>query len=194
MTSADEFADYAAAASPRLRRVAFLLCGDWHTSEDLVQTALAKVFVSWRRIKRQEAVHAYVTRTLVNTYLADRRMKRAREILTDRLPENPVPLPTPETRIVLLQALAGLPPKSRAVVVLRYWADLSVEQAAVVLGCSPGNVKSQSARALDKLRVALGDTMIEGGAPGAGPGRPPRREPVVTSGARPRRTGVVPHG
>ena len=68
--------------------------------------------------------------------------------------------------MVLLDALATLPPRSRAVVVLRYWADLSVDQAAAVLGCSPGNVKSQSARALDRLRAVLGDTMTESGPPG----------------------------
>ena len=67
--------------------------------------------------------------------------------------------------MVVLDALATLPPRSRAVVVLRYWADLSVDQAAALLGCSPGNVKSQSARALDKLRVMLGDAMTESGPP-----------------------------
>ena len=75
-------------------------------------------------------------------------------------------LPAPETRIVVLNALASLPPKSRAVVVLRYWADLSVDQVAAVLGCSPGNVKSQSARALSKLRTVLGDVAAEFGSPG----------------------------
>jgi DNA-directed RNA polymerase specialized sigma24 family protein len=74
--------------------------------------------------------------------------------------------PAPKTRMVLLDALATLPPRSRAVVVLRYWADLSVDQAAAVLGCSPGNVKSQSARALDRLRAVLGDAMTEFGPPG----------------------------
>jgi len=72
MTPADEFVEFAQAAAPRLRRTAFLLCGDWHTAEDLTQSALAKVFVSWRRIRRRDAAHAYATRTLVNTYLADK--------------------------------------------------------------------------------------------------------------------------
>jgi Sigma-70, region 4 len=67
-------------------------------------------------------------------------------------------LPTPELRIVVLDALATLPPKARVVVVMRYWADLSVDQVADLLGCSPGNVKSQSARGLDKLRVVLGES------------------------------------
>jgi RNA polymerase sigma-70 factor (sigma-E family) len=163
MTAADEFAEFAAAAAPRLRRMAFLLCGDWHLSEDLVQTTLAKMFVSWRKIKRQEAEHAYAARTLVNTYLADKRLKRNEEIITSRLPEHPIQSSSPETRIVVLNALATLPPKSRAVVVLRYWADLSVDQVAATLGCSPGNVKSQSARALSRLRTALDGVAAESG-------------------------------
>jgi RNA polymerase sigma-70 factor (sigma-E family) len=166
VSSAEEFVEFAAAASPRLRRMAFLLCGDWHTAEDLVQTTLAKVFVSWRKIRRREAERAYASRTLVNTYLAGKRLKRSEEILTSNLPEREVESPAPETRIVVLNALATLPPKSRAVVVLRYWADLSVDQVADILGCSPGNVKSQSARALDKLRTVLDDIMNDPGSPG----------------------------
>ncbi len=166
MRSAEEFAEFAAAASPRLRRMAFLLCGDWHTAEDLVQTTLTKVFVSWRKIRRQDAEHAYASRTLVNTYLAGKRLKRSEEILTSRVPERSVWLPPPETRIVVLNALATLPPRSRAVVVLRYWADLSVDEVAAMLGCSPGNVKSQSARALSKLRPMLDDLAAEPGSPG----------------------------
>ncbi|HEY3902417.1 MAG TPA: SigE family RNA polymerase sigma factor [Streptosporangiaceae bacterium] len=155
MRFADEFAEFAEGAAPRLRRTAFLLCGDWHTAEDLVQSALAKVFVAWRRIQRRDAAHAYATRTLMNCYLADRRLKRPVEILTDRLPESAFSESAPETRMVVLAALATLPPKARAVVVLRYWADLSIEDVASLLGCSPGNVRSQSTRALAKLRVEL---------------------------------------
>ncbi len=131
------------------------------------------MFVSWRKVRRHDAAHAYATRTLVNSYLADKRLRRSTEILTDRLPEYPAALPAPETRMVVLDALATLPPRSRAVVVLRYWADLSVEQAADLLGCSPGNVKSQSARALDKLRAALGDVMTEPGPLGRPEGERP---------------------
>lgn len=86
MTSAEEFTEFATAASPQLQRTAFLLCGDWHTAEDLVQATLAKVFVSWRRIRRRDAAHAYATRTLVNTYLTDKRLKRSGEVLTGQLP------------------------------------------------------------------------------------------------------------
>ena len=156
MTAAEEFVEFATAASPRLRRMAFLLCGDWHAAEDLVQTTLAKVFVSWHKIRRQDAEHAYAARTLINSYLADKRRKRSStEILTGELPERPVQPPGLETRIIVLNALATLPAKSRTVVVLRYWADLSVDQVADLLGCSPGNVKSKSAGALSKLRAVL---------------------------------------
>ena len=161
MTSAEDFAEFAEAMYPRLRRTAFLLCGDWHTAEDLAQGALVKVFVSWRRIKRHDAAHAYARRTLVNTYLAHKRLKRTGEVLTGWLPEPVVQMPALEERMMALDALAALPPRGRAVVVLRYWEDLSVEQVADMLGCSTGNVKSLSARSLEKLRGVLGEPLTE---------------------------------
>jgi RNA polymerase sigma-70 factor (sigma-E family) len=192
VTSAEQqFTEFATLAAPRLRRTAFLLCGDWHAAEDLTQTALAKVFVSWRRITRQDAVHAYATRTLVNSYLALRRRKRATEVLLARLPDRAVPAPAPELRLVVLDALAALPPKARAVVVLRYWEDLSVEQVAGLLGCSEGNVKSQSARGLDKLRTLLDDV-----APTPGPASPQGSGPAPRRPAQPppAQTRGAPHG
>jgi RNA polymerase sigma-70 factor (sigma-E family) len=173
----DEFIRFAEAVAPRLRRTAFLLCGDWHTAEDLAQTTLAKVFASWRRINRRDAVNAYATRTLLNTYLAESRKKRPGEVLAGQLPELQVDGPSPELRIAVLEALATLPPKARAVVVLRYWADQSIEQTAALLGCSPGNVKSQSARALDKLRLLLDDVAAEPGL--RSPTEDPNRTPKV---------------
>jgi RNA polymerase sigma-70 factor (sigma-E family) len=166
VTPAEEFIEFATVTSPRLRRTAFLLCGDWHTAEDLAQATLVKMFSSWRRINRRDAADAYATRTLVNTYLADKRRKRVGEILTDNLPERPVQAQTPEVRVLVLNALATLPPKARAVVVLRYWSDLSVEQVATMLDCSTGNVKSQSSRALDKLRILLADAPGDEGPAG----------------------------
>jgi RNA polymerase sigma-70 factor (sigma-E family) len=161
VTSAEEFAEFAEAMFPRLRRMAFLLCGDWHTAEDLAQGALVKVFVSWRRINRHEAAHAYARRTLVNTYLAHKRLKRTGELLTEWFPEPVVQGPALEERMVVLDALATLPPRGRAVVVLRHWEDLSVEQVADMLGCSTGNVKALTARSLDKLRAVLGEALTE---------------------------------
>ena len=155
----EEFVEFADAASLQLRRTAFLLCGNWHTAEDLAQTTLAKMFVSWRKIKRRGAEHSYANRILVNIYLDGKRLKRSGEILTDRFPDRVTEPQALETRLVVLAALTTLPPRARAVVVLRYWEDLSVEQVADVLGCSPGNVKSHTARALEKLRAVLGEAM-----------------------------------
>lgn len=183
MTSvAEEFTEFVVAAGPRLRRTAFMLCGDWHQAEDLTQTALAKVFASWRRISRRDAVHAYATRTLVNTFLADKRAMRSTELITSQLPDRPAESPGPEMRLVVLDALATLTPRARAVVVLRYLQDLSVDQVAELLGCSPGTVKSQSARALDKLRPLLGDAMPEAG----------RQRPAASTAST--TNGVLDHG
>jgi len=109
----DEFVEFAEAVAPRLRRTAFLLCGDWHTAEDLAQTTLAKVFASWRRIRSRDAVNAYAMRTLLNTYLAESRRKRSGELLIGRLPEQPVDPPAPELRMAVLAALATLLARQR---------------------------------------------------------------------------------
>jgi RNA polymerase sigma-70 factor (sigma-E family) len=146
---------------------AFLLCGDWHTAEDMTQTALAKVFAAWYRISNPDSAHAYAKRTLLSAYLVECRRKRRGEVLsgdTRELPERAAEPQTPELRLELSDALATLPAKARAVVVLRYWEDMSSEQVAAHLGCSPGNVKSQSARALDKLRRLL-DGPTDTGSP-----------------------------
>ena len=181
VTSAEEFVEFVEAVYPQLRRTAFLLCGDWHTAEDLAQTALEKVFVSWHNIRQHDAVHAYTHRTLVNSYLAHKRLKRTAELVTGWLPERAIEAPATETRIMALDALATLPPRTRAVAVLRYWADLSVEQVADVLGCSPGNVKRLSANAMDRLRTVLGDEMTGSSSPGQ-------------AGTQERSPGSIPHG
>jgi RNA polymerase sigma-70 factor (sigma-E family) len=165
-SSADEFADFAAAAAPRLRRTAFGLCGDWHTAEDLTQTALANVFVSWRRISCRDAAYAYASRTLVNAYLASKRRRHVTELALGRLPDAAAPPQSPELRLMILEALAALPPKGRAVVMLRYWEDLSIDEVAGLLGCSPGNVKSQSSRSLSKLRELLDGAVTAPPEPG----------------------------
>jgi RNA polymerase sigma-70 factor (sigma-E family) len=161
--SSQEFTEFAGAAGPRLRRTAFPLCGDWHTAQDLTQMTLAKVFVAWRRISRSDAVDAYARRTLVNTYLAMRRKRDSSEIPVSALPETAGAPDMADLRIVLLQALRTLAPRARAVVVLRYLEDLSIDQVAVLLDCSPGNVKSLSSQAMKRLRAQLGDSLAEGG-------------------------------
>jgi RNA polymerase sigma-70 factor (sigma-E family) len=160
----DEFTAFADAASSGLLGTAFLLCGDWHTAEDLTQTTLAKLFAAWHGIRNRDAVHAYARRTLLNTFLVDCRRKRRREVLTSDASQYADPVARaqdPELRLALTDALATLAPKARAVIVLRYWDDMSVDQVAALLGCSPGNVKSQSARSLEKLRQVLGDQIRE---------------------------------
>jgi RNA polymerase sigma-70 factor (sigma-E family) len=155
----EEFTEFAAAEMARLRRTAYLLCGDWHAAEDLTQIALTRTLLAWRRISKQENAHAYAHRTLVNAYLGQRRTRRSGEIPIGDLPDLLGPSSTTELRVVLLAALATLPPQARAVVVLRYWEDLSVDQVAEILRCSAGTVKSQSARSLKKLRESLGRSL-----------------------------------
>lgn len=156
MPSPDGFVEFATAHAARLRRTAYLLCGDWYTAQDLTQTALAKLFVAWERVNKSDSVAAYAQRTLVNAYLSHKRRRSSGEAPTETLPDSAVAAATPELAIVLRSALAGLSPKARAVVVLRYWADLSVDETAAMLGMSSSAVKAQSMRALEQLRTALG--------------------------------------
>jgi RNA polymerase sigma factor (sigma-70 family) len=157
-------------SSPRPWRLgcggpAYLLSGNWHTAEDLAQTTLARVFASWRPDSPSGCGSAYALRTLLNVYLAENRRRRPAEVLTGDLPERPVPALAPETRMAVLDALSMLPAKARAVVVLRYWSDFGVEETPAILDCSVGNVKSQSARALGKLRVLLSDAEADSDPP-----------------------------
>ncbi|MGC1210994.1 MAG: SigE family RNA polymerase sigma factor [Micromonospora sp.] len=150
------FAEYFSARSDAMRGTAYLLCGDWHRAEDLVQTAFTKLYLAWDRISRHEVLDAYVRQILIRAFLDERRRGWwRRERVGGEGVERTTPPDSPESRLVMLQALAAVPPRQRAVLVLRYWEDLSVEEAAALLGCSPGTVKSQAARGLDTLRGLL---------------------------------------
>lgn len=150
------FAEYFAARSDAMRSTAYLLCGDWHRAEDLVQTAFTKLYLVWNRVARHEALDAYTRQILVRAFLDERRRGWwRRERVSAENTDRPVPSDSPENRLVMLQALAAVPPRQRAVLVLRYWEDLSVEESAALLGCSPGTVKSQAARGLETLRGLL---------------------------------------
>ncbi|MBB5869613.1 RNA polymerase sigma-70 factor (sigma-E family) [Allocatelliglobosispora scoriae] len=163
---ASGFREYATARRSALRRTAYLMCGDWYLADDLVQDALAKLYVHWRRISAAGEVDPYVRRMLVNGYLATHRRTWRREITTADLPDRATNTnPDDGTRDLLLQALASLQPSQRTIVVLRYWEDLSIEQTAAALGCSTGNVKSQAARGLDHLRAALDSSGVLKGEP-----------------------------
>lgn len=148
-----------------LLRTAFLLTGDWHAAEDLVQETLTKLYVGWRRVRRRDDVGADARRTMLNAYIDSTRRPWRREqsvaVVPDHLGDgDPADRGAPDTRSRLLTALAGVPPRQRAVLVLRFWEDLSVEQVAELLDCSTGNVKSQTARGLDRLRDVLGEDQL----------------------------------
>jgi RNA polymerase sigma-70 factor (sigma-E family) len=153
----EEFTAYVAARVRLLRRSAYLLCGDWHRAEDLTQSALTKVYVSWARVSRADNVDGYVRTLLVRTYLDEERRRWRRERPTDELPEDATPDPGDRTeeRLDLARALAALPPRQRAAVVLRCWEDLSIAQVAAALDCSEGTVKSHTSRGLAALRDRL---------------------------------------
>jgi RNA polymerase sigma-70 factor (sigma-E family) len=152
-----EFAELFAGRARALRRTAFLLCGDWHRAEDLTQTAFAKLYAAWPRLRDPAAAEAYLRLTLTRTFLDDNRRGWRRERATETLPEQPTGGDATDDRIVLMAALAQVSPRQRACVVLRYFDDLSVEDVADALRCSTGTVKSNTARGLDTLRRLLAD-------------------------------------
>ncbi|OZM74712.1 SigE family RNA polymerase sigma factor [Amycolatopsis antarctica] len=152
-----EFARYFGERAHSLRATAFLLCGDWHHAEDITQAALLKLYLAWPRLSRRDALDAYARKVVLRTFLAERRRPwRRRERLTDGPPEVAAEQRGGEPDPLVRQALAAVAPKQRAVLVLRFWNDLSVEETASVLGCSTGTVKSQCARGLATLRARLG--------------------------------------
>jgi RNA polymerase sigma-70 factor (sigma-E family) len=157
------FAEYFAARSGTMRGTAYLLCGDWHRAEDLVQVTFTKLYLAWRRIARHEVIDAYTRQILVRTFVSDtRRRQYRRERFSDGSPEAAgPPSGSTEDRLVVLAALEHVPPRQRAVLVLRYWEDLSVEETARALKCTTGTVKSQAARGLQTLRGQLADEYQE---------------------------------
>ena len=156
--SETEFRDWVMRDRQALRTTAYMLCSDWHLSDDLVQEALARLFAAWPRVRARGDPGAYARRVVVNLYLDHRRRPWRREEPT-AVPPEPDPLedahPADGVRADVIAALADVPPGQRAVLVLRFWEDLSVEQTARVLNTSEGNVKSQSSRGLAALRSAL---------------------------------------
>lgn len=157
------YREYVTGRLEPLRRTAYLLCGDWHTADDLVSVALTKLFRHWRRVSEMENVDAYVRRTLLNVWLDERRRPWWRVRLTDVIPDRGAAAPDPTERMTVLGYLDELPERRRAVLVLRYFCDLSVAETAQALGCSEGTVKSQTSRALDTLRARLIATVtVEG--------------------------------
>lgn len=148
------FEEFVAARSASLLRTARLLTQDPALAEDLVQTVLGKCWVAWPRIRRDNPT-PYVRRVLVNTYTAWWRRRWNGELPSDDLPNAGYDAQesTVDDRTDLRQALRRLPKRQRAVVVLRFYEDLSAEETARLLGCSIGTVKSQTSKALAKLRI-----------------------------------------
>ncbi|WP_203416788.1 SigE family RNA polymerase sigma factor [Jiangella ureilytica] len=154
--SAEGFMEFATSCSGRLFRTAWLLTGDWHLAEDLVQETLGKVYRAWTRRSRPDDPAAYARTTLVRTFITQRRRRGSSERPTDSLPEIAVPETDVALRVTLIEALARLDAKDRVVLVLRYWEDRSVEETAAELGLSAGAVRSRCFRALNRLRAVLG--------------------------------------
>ncbi|MDG6110157.1 SigE family RNA polymerase sigma factor [Dactylosporangium aurantiacum] len=155
MATDQAYREYVAGNLDRLRKTAYLLCGDWHLADDLTSTVLVKLLRHWKRATVMEHRDAYVRRMLMSAWLDERRRPWRRESSTDRLPDRAVAVTDADQRLDVRSLLAGLPPRRRAVLVLRYFCDLSVEETAQALGCSEGTVKSQAARALESLRAGL---------------------------------------
>jgi RNA polymerase sigma-70 factor (sigma-E family) len=161
----DEFGAYVAARQRALVRMAYLLTGDHHTAEDLVQSALARTFAAWRRIRDKGALDSYVRRAVLNEYVnlwrrAWRRFERSTSDVPDRAEPTPV-IDGTDMDERLWIAIGALAPRQRAVVVLRYYSDLSEAEIAATLGCSRGTVKSTSSRSLTRLRELLATTAAE---------------------------------
>lgn len=152
-----EFTDFVTGSQQRLHRQALLLTGDPGEAQDLVQVTLERVYVAWRRI---EEPGAYAHRTMVNGFVRDRRRaRRERELLA--VPDGARHERQPDHAITVMDALRALPPRMRAVVVLRYWEGESVARTADVLSMTESNVKSTAARALARLREQLGESFDE---------------------------------
>jgi RNA polymerase sigma-70 factor (sigma-E family) len=156
-----EYADYAAAGLARLQRMAYVLCGDRHRAGDLVQNTLVKLYLKWPRARAVEHLDAYVRKMLLHQFLMERRQPWARIRLTATVPDPPPDTATSgtEDRPALVAALRRVAPRQRAVLVLRFLYDLPVDEVATLLGCSPGTVKSQSARGLATMRKLLGQPL-----------------------------------
>jgi RNA polymerase sigma-70 factor (sigma-E family) len=156
----DAFRTFVVERQTVLRRRAFLLCGNWADGDELVQEALARVYVAWPRISTG-AETAYTRRTMMNVYLNDQR-KRRREVLTDDTPEPATTDHDRELAMTLTDLLKDLPEKQRAVIVLRFWEDLTVPQIAECTGVPEGTIKSQISRALAALRDRLAEPPLTG--------------------------------
>jgi len=152
-----EYCEYVAARLSSLRRLAAVLCDDWQRADDLVQVTLTKLYVHWGRARAADHPDAYARTVLIHEFLQERRSPWVKRVsLVGRVSDSPAAVVDHDVVLDLRTAVAALPARQRATLVLRFYCDLNVDRCAEVLGCSPGTVKSQTARALETVRRALG--------------------------------------
>ena len=157
-----EYTEYVQSRMLWLRRVAYLLCQDWQGADDLVQSAITRLYTHWGKARDATSIDAYVRTILVRSFIAERRSAWSRRVLlVDRQFEAPGRSTDHDARLDVQAALTALPPRQRATLVLRFYCDLSVEETSRELGCTAGTVKSQTAKGLASLRRALGPIMAE---------------------------------
>ena len=150
-----QFREYVEARMVTLRRSAYLICGDWHMAEDAVAVALAKLYVHWAKASASTNLDAYVRKIVMRSIVDEWRRPWRRESPVEYVVSTESHPPPNEDRLLLIGALAKMPPRRRAVLVLRYFEDLSVEETAEALGINEGTVKSQTARGLAAMRELL---------------------------------------
>lgn len=166
------FTEYAEARLPSLRALAAVLCDDWQRADDLVQSALTKLYVHWGRARVADHPDAYARTVLVREFASERRSAWVRRVrLSESVADSPVAAVDQDTVLDLRAAVAALPARQRATLVLRFYCDLNVDQSAEILGCSPGTVKSQTAKALEAVRRAMGPEQTAGSADGSAAGQ-----------------------
>lgn len=161
MDDAAEFEAYFRARRDGVRRTAYLLCGDWHRADDHAQAAFVALHRHWRRIRDRDALDGWMRRTLVRSIVDESRRPWRRERFTDAVEGGSVESGAEgvATRHVLVDGLRSVPPRQRAVLVLRFLEGLDVAGTAAALGCSEGTVKSQTSHGLAALRTVLGDAL-----------------------------------
>ncbi|MEU6781267.1 SigE family RNA polymerase sigma factor [Nonomuraea angiospora] len=157
MSLDEEYTAYVSTRLSWLRKIAYPLCHDWHRADDLVQAAITRLYVKWRQARAADDLDAYVRTMLVRVFLAEqRRSWFSRVRLTPTPSDRPAEGADRDLIMDVNRALAAVPARQRATLVLRFHCDLSVEQTAHALGCTTGTVKSQTARGLATLRSLLG--------------------------------------
>ena len=160
----DDYVEYVSARVPALRKLAFTLTGDGHRADDLVQQTITTLYVKWSRARKAENLDGYVRTMLVRSFVDERRLAWAKVRLFREAPEPPPfePDGAVEDREVLRAALKRVPRRQRAVLVLRFFYDLPVEEVATILGCTGGTVKSNTSRGLATLRTLLDERSLVG--------------------------------